>query len=67
VQVGLPTFLSPGGSTNTAKMAEALGFQSLVFADTRNPTRCLAPDISNREKPDIRVLGLQDLGRAGVL
>lgn len=41
MQLGLLSFPSPGGSANTARMAEQLGFASMVFADTQ----CLTPEV----------------------
>ena len=41
MQLGLLMFPSPGGSANSARMAEQFGFDSLVFADTQ----CLTPEV----------------------
>jgi 5,10-methylenetetrahydromethanopterin reductase len=41
MEMGLLMFPSPAGSADTARMAEQLGFHSLVFADTQ----CLTPEV----------------------
>ncbi len=41
MELGLLMFPSPNGSANMARMAEGLGFRSLVFADTQ----CLTPEV----------------------
>ena len=41
METGLLMFPSPGGTAGMAQMAEALGFASLVFADTQ----CLTPEV----------------------
>jgi 5,10-methylenetetrahydromethanopterin reductase len=41
MQMGLLMFPSPAGSADMARMAEQLGFHSLVFADTQ----CLTPEV----------------------
>ena len=41
MDVGLLMFPSPGGTAGMAQLAEGLGFQSLVFADTQ----CLTPEV----------------------
>jgi 5,10-methylenetetrahydromethanopterin reductase len=41
MDMGILMFPSPTGSADLARMAEQLGFQSLVFADTQ----CLTPDV----------------------
>jgi 5,10-methylenetetrahydromethanopterin reductase len=41
MQIGLLMFPSPTGSAGAARMAEQLGFDSLVFADTQ----CLTPEV----------------------
>jgi len=38
MKLGVLMFPSPGGSAQLAQMAEGLGFDSLVFADTQNLT-----------------------------
>ena len=41
MDMGLLMFPSPAGSADMARMAEQLGFHSLVFADTQ----CLTPEV----------------------
>ncbi len=41
MELGILTFPSPSGSADMARMAEGLGFHSMVFADTQ----CLTPDV----------------------
>ena len=41
MDLGILTFPSPTGSADMARMAEQLGFHSMVFADTQ----CLTPDV----------------------
>src|SRR5262245_3161532 len=38
MKLGVLLFPTPGGSSQLAQMAEGLGFDSLVFADTQNIT-----------------------------